>query len=319
MSPDNQRDWSGLLYLPGEELVRSTIDGDDADWSESLSYVPPDSLVRSVLDASVRERPTFALPAALMPNRGPLGALSRKQRTAAILAGLGLSPFSLAAAAALHVAFLFVVGPWIATQATAARSIPPLLRPAPAIVATRVVYVLPANRSSPPIRPARKGPPRAITLPSAADTSNTSTAPPRTVSPLQLDSARTASQPAPGSSAQREIAMALDQELFFAGEGTDLEPRDMQKLELIVRVLTRWPSIRLRVLGAAPPLRPRERAALPGMLEAELVKRALVRAGIDSARIEVGQVPEAERFCPEREPNCAAGRRRVRTMVRSAP
>ena len=97
------------------------------------------------------------------------------------------------------------------------------------------------------------------------------------------------------------------------GDGFDLEPRDSLKLQLIVRVLTRWPEYRLRVLGAAP--RRREPGAIPGMAEAEWVKRALVQAGIDSERIEIGQVPEAERVCPEREPLCGAGRRHVRTMV----
>jgi hypothetical protein len=310
MSPGNQRDWSGLLYLPGEELVRSTIDGDDADWSESLSYVPTDSLVQTVLDASVRERPTFILPATLLPTRAPLGATSRLRRTAALLAGLGLSPFSLAAAAALHVVFLFAVGPWIVTQAGAVRSI---RTPTPMpVVVTRLVYVPPASRDAPPIKAARKRPPLAVTSSVGGDSLGAA----RTVLPSQPDSGRAGALEARqggGSTSEREAVMALNQELFFARDGFDLEAPDVPKLELIVRVLTRWPGLRLRVLGAAP--QRREPGSLPGMAEAEMVKRSLVQAGVDGARIDVGQVPEAERLCPEREPLCAAGRRRVRTSV----
>ena len=309
MSPGNPRAWSGLLYLPGEELVRSTIDGDDADWSESLSYVPPDSLVQTVLDASVRERPTFILPATLLPSRAPLGAPNRLRRTAALLAGLGLSPFSLAAAAALHVVFLFAVGPWIVTQAGAARSIrtPP---PMPVVV-TRLVYVPPASREAPPVKAARKRPPLAVTSSLAGDSLGSG----RTTLPSQLDSGRAGALEAnQGFTPEREAVIALNQELFFARDGFDLEAPDVPKLELIVRVLTRWPGLRLRVLGAAPPPQRRE-PGRPGMAEAEMVKRSLVQAGIDGARIDVGQVPEAERLCPEREPLCAAARRRVRTSV----
>ena len=307
MSPGSPRDLSGLLYLPGEELVRSTIDGDDADWSESLSYVPPDSLVRTVLDASPRERPVFLIPATLVPQHAPLGARSRARRTAALLAGLGLSPFSLAAAAVLHVAFLFAVGPWIVTQASAARSI--RAAPPPPVVAMRLVYPSPAKPVSPPIGTARARPRRG-NIRQATDTSNTDAV--RTVLPMQRDTSG-GGESRSRASVEREVETALRQELFFAGDGFDLEPRDSLKLRLIVRVLTTWPEYRLRVLGAAP--RRREPGAIPGMAEAEWVKRALVQAGIDSERIEIGQVPEAERVCPEREPLCVAGRRHVRTMV----
>jgi outer membrane protein OmpA-like peptidoglycan-associated protein len=315
MSPGNSRDWSGLLYLPGEELVHSTIDGDDADWSDSLSYVPPDSLVRSVLDASVRDRPAFVLPPRLLPANAPFGAPNRLRRTAALLAGLGLSPFSLAAAAALHVVLLFAVGPWIVTQAGAAHSIGrPPTPPPPPIVVTRLVYVLPATRAAPPIKPAPKRAARAMIRPPTENTSSGA----QTVFPSPADSGRAVtSETRQGSSPEREAVNALSQELFFARDGFDLETPDMPKLDLIVRVLTRWPGLRVRVLGAAP--RRREPGPLPGMAEAEAVKRALVQAGIDGGRIEVGQIPEAERLCPEREPACAAARRRVRTMVASPP
>jgi hypothetical protein len=310
MSPGNQRDWSGLLYLPGEELVRSTIDGDDADWSDSLSYVPPDSLVRSVLDASVRDRPMFILPATLLRTSASRAEPNRLRRTAALLAGLGLSPFSLAAAAAFHVVFLFAVGPWIVTQAGAARSIRTPLPPP--FVVTRLVYVPPASRGASPIKATRTRSPRPITRPSAGETLGRV----RTVLQSQPDSGRTGGGEArQGSSTEREVANALSQELFFARDGFDLEAPDVPKFELIVRVLTQWPGLRLRVLGAAPQRREPGSGPRPGMPEAEALKRAFVQAGIDGARIDVGQIPEAERLCPEREPLCAAARRRVRTSM----
>jgi hypothetical protein len=130
---------------------------------------------------------------------------------------------------------------------------------------------------------------------------------------VQRDSATSrATRPERGSNVEREVYNALNQELVFARDGFDLERDDIPKLELIVRILTTWPELRLRVLGAAP--RSREPGRLPGMAEAEAIKRALIQAGIKPERIEVDQIPEAERYCPEREPNCAAARRRVRTM-----
>jgi outer membrane protein OmpA-like peptidoglycan-associated protein len=305
MSRGNQRDLSGLLYLPGEELVRSTIDGDDADWSESLSYVPPDSLVRTVLDASRRERATFFLPATLLPNQTVAGTSNRARRTASMLAALGFSPLSLAAATVLHMAFLFAVGPWIATQANAARSIRTPPSPPPPIVATHLVY---ASSVSPP----RRQPPRSGASPSPVvrQPSPVSTTEP----PLNLDSARRrAAAQSERAAIEGEAANALSQEFFFAADRYELEARDRPKLELIVRILTEWPGLRVRALGAAP--RSRERDSLPGMAEAEALKRALVQAGIDGERIEIGQLPEEDRRCPELEPNCAAARRRVRTML----
>ena len=313
MSPGNQRDLSGLLYLPGEELVRSTIDGDDADWSEAFSYVPRDSVVRTVLDASRRERPAFILPSTLLPNRAVVGRQSRAKRTAALLAGLGLSPFSLAAAAVLHVAFLFAVGPWIVTQAGAARSIQ--MPPPPVIVATRLVYDLPTPGKPPPVRRPRKQPSRSIAQSTPVDTSSRAN---RTVSQSRLDSLRAGGwrgesrSMADAPSEELQAANALSQEFVFAGDGFELEPRDRPKVEVMVRLLTRWPGLRLRVIGDAP--RRREGGPLPGMAEAEALKRLLVQAGIDADRIEVGQMPEEERRCPEFEPNCGALRRRVRTM-----
>ena len=302
MSPDNKPDWSGLLYVPGEELVRSTIDGDDADWSESLSYVPSETLVRAVLHAPNRERPTFVVPETLMP---PAPRAPRRARwAAALLAGLGFSPFSMAAAAVIHLAFLLAIGPWILTQANAARSIR-IPRP-PTVVATRLVYYLPSRGSSAPITRPRKPPPRTISQP--VDTTNTGVA---TVTTRKPDSAASPARPAQGN-VEREVINALNQELVFARDGFELEQDDRPKLELIVRLLVKWPELRLRVLGAAP--RPREGGSLPGMAEAEAIKRALIQAGINPERIEVGQMPEAERRCAEREPNCAAARRRVRTM-----
>jgi outer membrane protein OmpA-like peptidoglycan-associated protein len=303
MLPGKQPDWTGLLYVPGEELVRSTIDGDDADWSESLSYMPSDTLVRTVLAASHRERPTFVLPATLIPPAPR--ATHRARWAAALLAGLGFSPFSMAAAAVMHLAFLLAIGPWILTQANAARSIR-MPRP-PAIAATRLVYYLPARESSAGTPRSRKAPPRTISQP--VDTTNSGRA---TVTTLKPDSAGSLPARSAQRNVEREVISALSQELVFARDGFELEQDDRPKLELIVRLLVTWPELRLRVLGAAP--RPREQGALPGMAEAEAIKRTLVQAGISPERIDIGQMPESERRCPEREPNCAAARRRVRTM-----
>jgi len=288
MSPSDKRDWSGLLYLPGEELVRSTIDGDDADWSESLSYVPSDALLRAVLDAPPRERPTIRLPATVLPHPVVGSASNRRRWTAALLAGLGFSPFSLAAAAVFHLAFLLAIGPWILTQARAVRSIQ--MPHPPAGGALRLIYTLPATASPTRITPRK-----------------------RTVQTTALDSAGSRAPPlAQGSTLGREVSAALSQELRYVRDGFELEAEDRPKLEFIVRILNRWPELRIRVLGAGP--RPRERGPLPGMAEAEAMKRTLVQAGIAPERIDIDQMPESERLCPEREPDCAASRRRVRTM-----
>lgn len=308
MSPSDKRDWTGLLYLPGEELVRSTIDGDDLDWSESVSYVPTEAVVRAVLDASQRERPTIRLPATVLPHRVVRGVSNRRRWTAALLAGLGFSPFSLAAAAVFHLALLLAIGPWILTQANAVRSIQiPRSRP---IVATRLVYFVPpigATRIASPRRPSA----RTITR-SPLDTANIGAATSDRAVPL--DSAASRSPRVTQSAVpEREVIGALSQELRYVRDGYEFEPGDRSKLELIIRVLTRWPELRIRVLGAAP--RPRERGPLPGMAEAEAMKRMLVQAGIAEERIDVDQMPESERLCPEEEPLCASARRRVRTMA----
>jgi hypothetical protein len=310
MPPSDRRDWSGLLYLPGEELVRSTIDGDDADWSESVAYVPPDAVVRAVLDASQRERPTIRLPATVLPHRVARGASNRRRWTAALLAGLGFSPFSLAAAAVFHLAFLLAIGPWILTQAHAVRSIQ--IPRSHAIVATRLVYFVPPIGNATRIAPPRKPAGRTTIQSPPVDTTNSGAA--ASVRTTALDSS--GSRPSPlvqGSVREREVKGALNQELRFAGDGFELERADRPKLELIVRILTTWRELRIRVLGAAPRLG--EPGPRPGMAEAEAMKRTLVQAGIAPERIDVDQIPESERQCPEREPRCAAARRRVRTMA----
>src|SRR5262249_51418378 len=174
MSPSDKRDWSGLLYLPGEELVRSTIDGDDADWSESLSYVPSDALVRTVLDAPHRERPTIRMPATVLPQPLARHASNRRRWTAALLAGLGFSPFSLAAAAVFHLAFLLAIGPWILTRVSAVHSIQDPR--SPAIVATRLVYIVPRIGDATRPTPARK-PSAGRTTQPPLDTTNSGAAP----------------------------------------------------------------------------------------------------------------------------------------------
>jgi hypothetical protein len=311
MSPDSPRDWSGLLYLPGEDLVRSTIDGDDADWSESLSYVPSDALVRTVLDASLHERPAIRLPATLVPHPAPHDARSRARRAAAVLTGLGLSPFSLAAAAVIHLGVWLAVGPWVVTQAHAARSIH-LPRP-PAIVATRLVYVPPTLAGATE--------PRVVTVRAVDTTNQGRRVDGRTGGRGGLDTVTTSRRdsafsspvhPAPPSNVAREVRSALRQELFFVQDGFELRIEDRPKLEFMVRLLTTWPALRLRVLGAGPPRA--EPGPPPGMAEAEAIKRVLVQAGIAAERIEVGQIPEADRRCSDREPNCGRSRRRVQTM-----
>jgi hypothetical protein len=242
-----------------------------------------------VLDAPHRERLTIRLPATVLPHRELSGASSRRRWTAALLAGLGFSPFSLAAAAVFHLAFLLAIGPWILTQAKAVRSIQ-IQQPSAGGVA-RLIYMLPTRAS-----PTRVTPRNQAVQTTALDSASSRTTP-----------------PAQGSALGREVNGALSQELRYVRDGFELEPEDRPKLELIVRILSRWPELRIRVLGAAP--RPRERGPLPGMAEAEAMKRTLVQAGIAPERIDIDQMPESERRCPERELNCAAARRRVRTLA----
>ena len=253
--PADRKDLSGLLYLPGEDLVRSTVDGAEADWSNARSYVPSATVVRRVLDASQRARPRFILPPWLEPSAWRAQESSPRARAAAAMFGaFGLSPTALAAVAFGHALALIAAGPWISAEFRAAS-----LRPAPRPVAIAVVPLVYA--SSPTAQSPKRR--RALLLTGRPER------------------------------AEREGAAALTQELHLSGPSLEIAREDLPKLEVIVRVLAAWPGLRLRVVGDGP--RPREGRPAAGVREAQAVIRRLVAAGVSRGRIDSGRAPENRR------------------------
>jgi hypothetical protein len=322
MSAD-RGDLSGLLYLPGEQLVRSTVDGDAAEWTESMDYVPSDALVDRVLrrtaSAENRGAPVFRFPLSIEQDawaqRQPIG---RKRAASAVAAILGVSPSVLAAATVVHVFAFALFGQWVFQQVDAAAAIPSPV--APAVRVTGVVYW----RLMPPqATPSKSTLKRALRL---------------TARPAQVAVTGTGfggvgqtDTTTIGFSNQRELALraeqnrraqrqlggdtgALRQE--FVLEGNDLQPNadGRRRLEVLIRVLQLMPGARVRVLGAGPVASPAD-SMRKGSHEAESFVRLLLRAGVDVGRLETGQIPLPDQSCSELEPLCIRGRSRVRTEI----
>ncbi len=288
------RELEALLYLPSDELVRATIEGDDADWSEAASYVPSELLVAQVLAAPPPVGAEFRFPPWLTVAK-PAPRRGLRRAAAVVLAAFGLSPSSLAASTVAHIVVLIVAGPLFIGSAQGpwgalrTRAAPPH--------AERITYVDPRRaRPQPPVRP-----PRVVRTSPA-----TSAAPADTV--RAVDSTVIWAHMADVRSAARaEIQLR---------EGITPEGEDARRVERLIQLLRSEPWLRVRVVGIGPR---RERAGEPGMREAESLKRLLVSAGIAEERVEILRPERPLSACPEREPNCAGGQSRVLVLPTERP
>ena len=298
----------GLLYIPDDDLVRSTVEGDDAEWSDARSYVPSDALISSVLRMSVRETPRFRFPDWYAAP--PRGGVDQVRAASAIFATLQLSPATLAAATFLHVAALFVLGP-LTIGGGQGRGAPP--HAPTAVDAPRLVYLV----SAPP-QPAPRRERRAVGVAVTRngfelvkpDSTAIPTPPATDALPVSVD--RRARPDSRGE--DLELATALNLEFRLGGDPLRVEPADRMRLERLARIVAARPLVRLRVTGFGPPRADSNLGARRGMREAEAVARELMSLGVALDRIDL-DVGVAERPCPEREPLCAANRSRVKTSL----
>lgn len=300
----------GLLYLPDDDLVRSTVDGDDAEWSDARSYAPSDALLSRVLRMSVRETPRFKFPdwytapAARNPD-------ARIRAASAIFAAMQLSPSVLAAATVLHVVAFLALGPM---SIGGGHAIGDARRAPPAVDAPRLVYFASAPPQPTPPRRARPRVGVAVNRSGLElvrpDSTALATLPATDSVPVTTDRG---ARPDSGRE-DRELAGALYQELRLGGDPLRVEPADRVRLENLARILGARPLARLRVTGIGPPGSDSNFGARRGMREAETVARELIDLGVARERIDL-DVAVDERPCPEREPLCAANRSRVRTSL----
>lgn len=298
----------GLLYIPDEDLVRSTVEGDDAEWSDARSYVPSDALISSVLRMSVRETPRFRFPDWYAAP--PRGRVDPVRAASAIFATLQLSPATLAAATFLHVAALFALGPLAVGDRQSRAAQQP--RAPTAVDSPRLVYLAPSPPQPAPRRE-RRAVGVAVTRNGLEVKKPDSTAiptPPATVS-LPATSDRRARPDSAGE--DRELDTALNLEFRLGGDPLRVEVADRMRLERLARIVAARPLVRLRVTGFGPPGRDAAFGARGGMREAETVARDLMSLGVVRDRIDL-DVGVAEP-CPEREPLCAANRSHVRTSL----
>ena len=302
----------GLLYVPDDDLVRSTVEGDDAEWADARSYVPSEALISTVLRGSVRETPRFKFPdwyTSPQPTRPetPIRAAS------AVFAALHLSPSILAAATALHVVAFLALGPLTIATGHAIDGAPRTPR---AVDAPRLIYMVPPPAA--PVRAQVRSAPR-LTVSS------------RGFSLANPDSARFAAIRAADSLAyvvdsgariergreENELAAALEREFRLGGDPLRIEPADRVRLEEVARILAARPVARLRVIGFGPPGPDGLSGARQGMREAEAFARELMSLGVNRERIEL-YASEGQSLCPDREPRCQANRSRVRTSLWSS-
>ena len=299
----------GLLYIPDDDLVRSTVEGDDADWSDARSYVPSDALISSVLHASVREAPRFKFPDwyASPGSRNPDAPI---RAASAILAALHLSPSILAAATVLHIVAVVVLGPLTLVGGNATATPHRVSSP---VRSPRLVYLSPP-RSQPVTRTVRRPVSVAVTANgfrvTKPDSTTAVTVPPADTLPATVDP-RGRTEPA---REDRELAAALVQEFRLGGEPLRVEAADRPRLEELARTLLARPLARLRVTGTGPPGADSALRARRGMREAEVIARELISRGVLRERIEL-YAAEGQSSCPATEPACAANRSRVRTSL----
>ena len=306
---DSARVADGLLYIPDDDLVRSTVDGDDAGWSDARGYVPSDALIGSVLGASSRERPRFKFPdwyAEPRADEGPMRAAS------ALFAALQLSPSTLAASTVLHVALLIALGP---LSIASGRAEKPALAAASVAPPPRLIYLAPQPPAADPL-PTRQ--PRRTTAGVTVNRGGFQVTKPDSAARPVVDS----SGPRGDSGTrfergaeERELAAALEMEFRLGGDPLRVEVGDEIKFRELARLLTMRPLARLRVTGMGPSRRDSEFGARAGMREAEAFARALIALGIDLERIDLDATEARE--CPSSEPLCGSNRSGVRTSLAS--
>ena len=314
---DPARVADGLLYIPDDDLVRSTVDGDDDGWSDARSYVPSDAIIKSVLGASNRERPRFRFPdwyAEPRVDGEPVRAAS------ALFAALQLSPSILAASTVLHVALLIALGPLSVVNS---RTEAPALSAAPAAPPPRLIYFPP---QPPAPKPKRLGDPPTRRLAALRQTAVGVTVNRGGFQLTKTDSSARAvidsSRLRADSGArfergpeERELAAALEMEFRLGGDPLRVEVGDQIKFRELARLLTMRPFVRLRVTGVGSSRRDSAFGARAGMREAEAFARELIALGIDQERIDLDA--SGARECPPSEPLCGSNRSAVRTSLAS--
>jgi hypothetical protein len=300
---DSKRATDALLYIPNDDVVRSVVDGDDADWSDARSYVPSDALISSVLRSSSREHPRFKFPDWYAPPRldeGPVRAAS------AMFATLQLSPSTLAASTVLHVALLLALGPLAIDNGRAERPSRFTRATAPP---PRLVYFVPQSPASPK-EPRRTG--FGVTV----SRNGFQSTKPDTAWRTKVESSRFGADSGARVERgieERELAAALNMEFRLGGDPLRVEAFDQLRFRQLFRLLTIRPLARLRVIGTGPSRRDAQFGARAGMREAEAFARELIALGIDRERIDLDA--SDGQGCPEREPQCAANRSGVRTSL----
>jgi hypothetical protein len=299
----------GLLYIPDDDLVRRTVDGDDADWSDAQSYTPSDALISSVLRASRRETPRFRFPNWYV-SPAPPTVIGRLRTASAIFAALELSPAILAAATILHAVALVALGPLIigGGRASNVRVATPSVQP------PRLIYLAPRapeplpHTTRPRARAAMTG--SALRLAKPDSTTSVRTPAIDSLSAGADSGARVVAT----SPEDRELAAALDQEFQLGGDPLRVEESDRERLGDLARVMAARPFARLRVIGAGPPGPDATAGARRGMREAEAFARELIALGVSMERISLDTAIN-QQGCRASEPRCAANRSRVRTSI----
>jgi len=287
MSPADRRNLDALLYLPSDDLVRATIEGDDSDWSEAVGYVPSELLVAGVLQSPSTSVPSFRFPPWMTMER-QVKRRGVRRVAAGLLAALGLSPSSLAASTVVHIVVIAAIGPWIADSMGGVWSLR-RARPAVPLPTEAVVYVSPIHKRYEP-------PP---------------TAAPRRPAAPRVDSAAIRAQQEALEREQRlaheeDVRRAAEMEILLSGD-LRIEEGSGRDVEQLLRLLQTEPWLRIRIVGRGTR---RERAGEAGALEAETMKRVFVNAGVAAERIELAVEPA----CGEREPMCGASRSLVRVV-----
>jgi hypothetical protein len=298
-----------MLYVPEAELVRSTVEGHDPEWSDARGYVPSDAVVARVLRHSRRTRPRFRFPTWLErreyadnDNAGPIRAAS------AVLAATGLAPAPLVVVTVAHLAAFLVIGPWVATQVRSVASANAVQRPA--IETITLVFSLNTSTSEPRVAPRPAAIGRATSAPPAPTGGAPSARSPRS------DSSSTSPSAQVDTSELPRIRERMNREFLFEGDPLGLRRDDSRALEELLAVMRERPWVRVRVEGAGPSRG--ERGPTPGAREAETFKRLLIDSGISTDRIEAGSQTDQPR-CPAGERRCEGGRPRVHTSLIEPP
>jgi hypothetical protein len=290
-----------MLYVPGEELVRSTVEDHDREWSDARGYTPSDGLVARVLRHSRRTRPRFRFPVWLERGRSAEGEDAGPIRAAsAVMAATGLAPAPLIIATVVHVTAFLLLAPWAATRVRSITSASAVQRPP----IETITLVYPRNTWSAEPSAAPKPPTigRAAQAPPATPTVS---APSSTSASAQID-----------TNELPRIRERMNREFIFEGDPLVLRRGDSRAMEELLAVMRERPWVRVRIEGAGPSRGQQGPAA--GAFEAEAFKRMLIDSGIATDRIEAG-IQRDQPECPVGERRCERGRPRVQTSLIEPP